>query len=1003
MSNRESTVQLVIKARDESQRVLNNATTALDRFTAAQARTAARRSALSTAQADGRRAYDAYTEAAAAAEALGRKLANTRRPSAALRAEFDAARASARQMKMEFGQAGTALLQLQGKAGAGRGSFAAFDAIASGAARAESAIEAETAALNRNTGALRNNAKAGDLASRTAGAFATRQGRGPLGLRPYEMQNLGYQVNDVITQLGSGTPAMQVLAQQGGQFIQIFPKAGAALLRFLPIIGLVTIALSPFIAALSKANGQAASMSEFDKLLTRSGEGASYTADQLTRVAAALDDYGTSLKDARAALTEFVGDSVAPEYLERFGKTAVDTSKVLGIDVTEAAKKVSDAFTGNADAVLSLDDELNFLTDTERKHIEKLRESRRDADARTEAFAIFERRYGETADKMRGPWSSILNNFSSAWDSFGEIVNGIDFSEIGGKIDWLMGRIADLMASLPGARSANVENAEAWVDRAMAARNRAATDLADRRSRFGANDGRTRAAQREYDFQVAETNRAQTALTMAEFRDGTNPLQQRTVTAPRDTTLDPPKPTNSGGGRDRVTDAERLAKAQQEFVAGLLAENAAREFQMSLVGQQDRAQRIAEAIREAEIKAESVKLTLTQAQREEITRTVGALYDAEVLERARATIAADALRLAEQRGEVETRAAYVTRMLTSEQLDLQSEIGRQRAEQLGLMWDQEEQTRRQEAAEKAVNDLLAQRSELTNQIQLYLDAGDATNASRLQTLLDDVNVRLTAAVDNAIAFWTSMGGPESVVALTKLGLVRDQLNGLASETVVTGREMTDLLSGALSGGFNDFAQRIGEGQNALEAFGDSFAQMAANFLLKIGEMIAQAAILQALTGSPTGVNSAAGNAGAGWINSLFSGGGGGGGNPLSFLTALFRHDGGMVGRPGSGVMGFRNVAAMSFANAQRYHGGGIAGLKSGEVPAVLMEGEEVLTEEDYRHQKNLGKGAGRERGVKIVNVLDPVDMLSKALSSDAGERVFFNFARKNQQLFGGKG
>lgn len=45
----------------------------------------------------------------------------------------------------------------------------------------------------------------------------------------YALQNLSYQVNDVITQLASGTPPMQVFAQQGGQIFQVFQQAGIGL------------------------------------------------------------------------------------------------------------------------------------------------------------------------------------------------------------------------------------------------------------------------------------------------------------------------------------------------------------------------------------------------------------------------------------------------------------------------------------------------------------------------------------------------------------------------------------------------------------------------------------------------------------------------------------------------------------------------------------------------------------------------------------------------------
>ena len=38
----------------------------------------------------------------------------------------------------------------------------------------------------------------------------------PLGLRPYELTNLSYQINDIVTGIASGQPAFQILAQQGG-------------------------------------------------------------------------------------------------------------------------------------------------------------------------------------------------------------------------------------------------------------------------------------------------------------------------------------------------------------------------------------------------------------------------------------------------------------------------------------------------------------------------------------------------------------------------------------------------------------------------------------------------------------------------------------------------------------------------------------------------------------------------------------------------------------------
>lgn len=74
------------------------------------------------------------------------------------------------------------------------------------------------------------------------------------------------------------------------------------------------------------------------------------------------------------------------------------------------------------------------------------------------------------------------------------------------------------------------------------------------------------------------------------------------------------------------------------------------------------------------------------------------------------------------------------------------------------------------------------------------------------------------------------------------------------------------------------------------------------------------------------------------LNSLFSGGGGGllGGAIIPGIL----HKGGVAGRDGYGHG--RKVSPLAFANAPRMHEGGIAGLRPGEVPAILQRGEVVL-------------------------------------------------------------
>lgn len=104
------------------------------------------------------------------------------------------------------------------------------------------------------------------------------------------------------------------------------------------------------------------------------------------------------------------------------------------------------------------------------------------------------------------------------------------------------------------------------------------------------------------------------------------------------------------------------------------------------------------------------------------------------------------------------------------------------------------------------------------------------------------------------------------------------------------------------------------------------------------------------------------------------------------VGAGVQHAGGMAG---SGPR--RQVPAWVFAGAPRFHSGGMVGLKSDEVPAILQTGEEVLSRSDPRNQAN-GGGAGN--GYRIVNVLDP-SLVGGYLESAAGERAVLNVISRN--------
>ena len=333
------------------------------------------------------------------------------------------------------------------------------------------------------------------------------------------------------------------------------------------------------------------------------------------------------------------------------------------------------------------------------------------------------------------------------------------------------------------------------------------------------------------------------------------------------------------------------------------------------------------------------------------------------------------------------RQQFVLNELKKAQLDLTTDAGRALADLAGRTFDAVNKERlaeqERENAMKRVNDLLAVREELRRQIEFHENSGDSGTADALRERLVATNDQFRLAIDNAIKFWQSVGGPEAEAALLKLEGLKTSIADL-NQQVVSGKQINEMLSQGGSEFFQNFSSSVADAargvttwREGLIAVWHTFLQFASDFLIKIAQMIAQQALLNALGASA-------------------GGGGGGGGFAAGLINGLFRHSGGKIGTGG----GYKAVPAAWFQNAVRYHGGGIAGLKPNEIPTILEQGEEVLTEGNPRHIDNIGKGgAPSQGGVKIVNAFDAASFLTEALNSPLGERVLMNFVRANRTAF----
>lgn len=263
---------------------------------------------------------------------------------------------------------------------------------------------------------LRANAK---RAADQLGRVGRGEGGRPslFGLKPYELTNLGYQVNDIFTQLASGTSLTQTLAQQGGQLIQLFPRLGSGIVAAFtsaPILA-ATAAVGSFVLGLREAGKQAETLRNIQGALAANADGPRYQAEALSEATRELDHFGMTAEEATKLVRLFLKEGVDPGRITDFGMAAKNMADVMGVDVPTAAAQMVDGFNGGFQSIRKLDEATNFLTASEAEHIRSLMEQGQQVEANAEAFRLFSNRMEEGADNMRGPWSEAARSLGNAW------------------------------------------------------------------------------------------------------------------------------------------------------------------------------------------------------------------------------------------------------------------------------------------------------------------------------------------------------------------------------------------------------------------------------------------------------------------------------------------------------------------------------------------------------------------------------------------------------------
>lgn len=441
---------------------------------------------------------------------------------------------------------------------------------------------------------------------------------------------------------------------------------------------------------------------------------------------------------------------------------------------------------------------------------------------------------------------------------------------------------------------------------------------------------------------------------------------------------------NDNGGINsgrRDAEAAILARESATLVASTAKQLTDREDKVTKVisdlttevkkaGLSKREQFIEDALKKAQPDPSQPQLTADQVTR--VRDTAGQAFDAQEELSTQQKILALQQQIADSKTGI-SREEFIANNARKDGVNLLTEQGQKYAELQGQIYDREN-------AERRVNELVELRKELQEQIDFQQGQGNFEAAAGMQKTLDDVNVKLKEAIANAQQFYQAMGGANADIALAKL---QNLNNSIVTTQKVTldAKAINQQFAQGATAGFTTMAQAMAgwidgtmSGKEALESIRDAFLKFAADFLLQIAQMILQQAIFNAISG-------------------MFGGGMGGTGGLGGMIAGLVRHDGGLASGGGT-----RMVSPAWFANAVRYHTGGIAGLAPNEVPAILERNEEVLTRDDPRHIMN---GGGSGVNVKVVNAIDPGDFVSQGLGTEVGERAIMNFIRANSSAVKG--
>ncbi len=278
------------------------------------------------------------------------------------------------------------------------------------------------------------------------------------GSAAYQKRQLAIQATDTAQSLMLGMPPLMVFLQQGPQMIDAVGGLGRAFslvggaLKAIPVAAYaagagIAAVLVVGVSAISRMSDLAGETRMFSGVLKGLGQDAFVTTQQLHTMVETMRDAGVDKDEARGTVANLQRNQrLAQSDRSRIAGLAPDAGIALGKSAADAAKQLSDAFSGGYAAVKKLDDALGFLTARERAQIRTMMEHGDQAKALDVAYAALDRRVGGLQAGSMSQAERAFHNMGRAWSRFVDaivtswpVVKTIEF------LAGAVGKIADFL------------------------------------------------------------------------------------------------------------------------------------------------------------------------------------------------------------------------------------------------------------------------------------------------------------------------------------------------------------------------------------------------------------------------------------------------------------------------------------------------------------------------------------------------------------------------------